>query len=152
MTNEQIYIMCTFVYSAKLRTYSLRDKYDENSTAKGETSVCMVGPRELQMTKGEVPTMDKLTVEQKEDAYCCEATTQILMDRSEFYVDHNGFRVCPLKIQGCLQKDMPASLRQRILYLEHYLPIAGHLREGHMHEKIRRNLFGLLQQTNFIRR
>lgn len=49
-----------------------------------------------------------------------------------FHVDHNEILVRPSKIDGCLQKVVPVSLRERILHAVSYLPIVGHQGERRM--------------------
>lgn len=79
-----------------------------------------------QATKGEVPTIKKFIVEQREDEYCRDAKTQIELSGSGFNAGHNSLLARRSKICVFLQNVPLAMFRDLIIHGVHYSPITGH--------------------------
>lgn len=101
------------------------DKPDKALIGNLETSVNTVQTAKIQKTRGEVPTIEELTVEQVKDAYYHEPATQVGINGSEVYGDHNGLPVQPSKIDVCKQKVVPLSLRDHRHHADHCSPSIG---------------------------
>lgn len=108
---------------------------------KRETRVSAVKPTKRQTAKGRIPAIEDLTVKQTKDAYCPEPTTQVGMSSSRFQADHNGLLVRTWQIDDCLQKEVPVSLTDQMLHVEHHPPFAGHRGERRMYRPIRKKIF-----------
>lgn len=110
VTKDKIlYVHVCMVWDA--RNDLMTNKPDKDPTRKEELRLSAVQPTIRKRSKGEVPKIQESIVEQTNEAYCCEATTQEEISGSGFHVDHNGFLVQTSTMNGCLQKVKPVLLR-----------------------------------------
>ena len=63
------------------------------------------------------------------------------MDNSQFVIDHHGIICRRSNLDGALQRVVPLSLRERVLYLSHYQLLAGHPGGYKMYATLRREYY-----------
>lgn len=132
--------MCLLVRNGTLQTNQKRDTW-QKAHWKVETRVCTVNSTERQTTKGEVPTIEELTIKETKDAYCCGVSTQVGLSRSAFQTDRSGCLDWTSKIDVCLPKVVPVSLRELVFCSEHYPPIAAHTGKRPIYDTMRFEFF-----------
>lgn len=98
-------------------------------------------------TRGNVQPTEQFTVAQTKDAYCWEAIAQDEFGGSEFCVDQDAVPVRLSKIDGCLQKLMPDSIRERTLHAERHSQIAEQNCQRDVYDTIE-NVFFSLHMAN----
>lgn len=122
-----------------MREHEVDRKNDEDDTLISENIVRTAEPTERQTTEFDAPTIKDVTVEVTKDAYHCKTTKQAKMNVLDLHIDLKRLLVQTSKIDGLLKK-MPASLRECILYIDHYPPAAGYPDERCMYETMRQNV------------
>lgn len=96
----------------------IRGKPDKNPIEKKDTEVSAVLSTELHTNKTRATKNQKFTVEETKDAYCSEASKQVGMSRSTFQATRNGILLLTPKINCCLRKLVPVSLREPTCHAE----------------------------------
>ena len=72
-------------------------------------------------------TVDEIREAQLNDPECTEARRRIIVgEKTPYKEDERGLIVRVADIDGAVQILVPLALRQRVLYLSHYTPLAGH--------------------------
>lgn len=112
---------------------------------KGETRVSAVHETKRLGTIGEVPTVEELTIVQKENVFGRQSTKTVWMSGSEYPVDHIGISIRAPKMDGYNQKVV------RILDVRHYKSIIGNLEESRLYDTIRKKLCWIHMGNEFIR-
>lgn len=85
---------------------------DKDLIEKGETRVATVEASDRQMTNDREPAIEKYMVERTKKAYSREATREAGMIDTNFQNYHNGLLNGTLKINDCVNKLVPISLRE----------------------------------------
>ena len=86
-------------------------------------------------------SVEELIREQAADAYCQSLLTEVTTDNSQFVIDHHGLICRRSNLDGALQRVVPVSLRERVLYLSHYQLLAGHPGGYKMYATLRREYY-----------
>ena len=86
-------------------------------------------------------TADELLTAQAEDPFCQEKSNSVGDPKSQFEFDRYGFLVRRSRLDGTWAKVVPASLRDRILYLAHYTRLSGHPGGIRMYYTLRREFY-----------
>lgn len=139
-TNKKIphELFCT---GCDAKNKPIRGEPSKNLIIKGETAVNIVQSMERQRTKDEARKIKEFTVARTKFAYRHDATTQVGKNGSEFHVDRNGRLERTVKINGDLQKEVPVSLRQRIVHMEPYSGNSGQSCVRKMYETTEKEFF-----------
>lgn len=91
------------------------------------------------MTKGKLPTIETVTLEQTKDEFHRKAKTQVGTSTSEFQITQNRLLVRASKIDGCLQKLVSVSLGER--NENHNPAVFGNASERRWYDTMRMELF-----------
>ena len=86
-------------------------------------------------------SIEELLAAQKQDRSCQRYAHTVGCPGSQFTFDHAGILTRISKIDGALQKVLPASLQPRAIYLGHYTPLSGHPGSRRMYDSLRRELY-----------
>ena len=86
-------------------------------------------------------TSDELLTAQEEDPFCQEKAISVGDPKSQFELDRYGFLVRRSRLDFTWAKVVPASLRDRILYLAHYMRLSGHQGIIRMYYTLRREFY-----------
>lgn len=73
----------------------------------------------------QTPTPAEFVRKRAKNAYCLALTAQVKKPNTVFRTDHHRLLVHPSTIDGAVEIVAPSSLRQRILTVAHYSPLAG---------------------------
>lgn len=109
-------ILCTRLQKCDVEIKRTTGKLDKTAIEKREGSISTVQPKERQATRPEVRLIEEFTVELRKESYCFEATTQLRMRGSGFYVKPRRILVWSSQNDVFLQKVVPVSLEERILH------------------------------------
>lgn len=119
---------------------------------KGETKVFTIKGMQRQRTEGKVSTIEERTIEQTKDEYYRGVSSQRWWSGSKFYTDRNGRLVWKSKIDCCLWKVVPVSLRERFSLVEHYIVVARQPGDRRMFDTLRNKYSGRTWKKTFISR
>ena len=79
--------------------------------------------------------------EQAKDSYCKSLLPETTVDASHFITDQFGIICRKSTLDGALQRVVPESLRERVLYLSHYPILAGHPGGYKLYATLRRDYY-----------
>lgn len=83
-------------------------------------------------------TAQELIHEQPKDLYCSKASPTVRLTGSKFSYDRNGVLVRTARIEGEVQKIVPTSLQNCLLYRLQYPKLTGQLGELQMSDLMQR--------------
>lgn len=87
------------------------------------------------------PTAAELIREQEKGTHCRAIRSQVGQPNTDFHIDRHGLLVRRSTIDGVVQIIVLTPLRQRVLILAHYPPVARHSEQHQLNDKLRRKLF-----------
>lgn len=82
------------------------------------------------------------------DTFCRSATSLVWQRNYEFTLNKEGLLVCMAHIDGTVLVVRAPSLRQRVLAMSHYSPIAGHPGQRRMYDTVKRTFHWLYMATD----
>ena len=91
----------------------------------------------------EAISVEEFLQEQARDPYCQERMEKLGLEEegAVFEIDQFGILCRRAKLDGAMQKVVPKTLRDRLLYLSHYPRLAGHPGQSTMYNSLRRQFF-----------
>lgn len=83
------------------------------------------------------PAEEEFVVEQALEDYRKAASFQVRQSNTDFHVDDRGLLIRKSIVDKAIQTVVSESLRNRILYISYFPPIAGHSNHRKMYETLR---------------
>ena len=98
----------------------------------------------------EAISIEEFLREQARDPYCQERMKKLGSEEegAVFEIDQFGILCRSAKLDGAMQKVVPKTLRDRLLYLSHFPRLAGHPGQSTMYKSLRRQIFWPLMASD----
>lgn len=106
------------------------------------TTICAVRGNPTTAPEATPVTMEELLLEQRDDPLCRDLREGLENGRvSSYFIDENGLLARRAGLDNATQTVVPASIRDRILYLSHYPAMAGHPGGRKMYYTLRQSYY-----------
>lgn len=113
------------------------DATEDTHTPVSDTSKVLLTIDAVSLSETSITT-DNFIIAEHGDLACQNFSTSVVLPCSHFVNEHLCFLVRTSKLDGALQRFVPASMRAQVFYLCHFTTMGGHTESRKIYDTMRR--------------
>lgn len=93
-------------------------------------------------------TTEEFVQAQLRDTFWKSVPSEVGKTATTLHLDRDGVLCTPASLDGSIQRVVPASLKDRVIYLVHYPRLAGHPGETKIYQTLQRNFYRITMSND----